>query len=59
MLTIWGRRRDGHCGGIPRRDFIKSGLLGISGLTLADVLRIRAEANAAGRPADNKSVILF
>ncbi len=40
MLTIWGSKQ-GYCDGLSRRNFLKIGALG-AGLTLADVLRLRA-----------------
>jgi hypothetical protein len=44
MLTLWGK---GHrsCDRINRRDFLRIGALGLGGLTLADVLRLRAQAS--------------
>ncbi len=44
MLTLWGH---GHrtCDRISRRDFLRVGALGLGGLTLADVLRLRAQAS--------------
>src|SRR5579863_247749 len=41
-----------------RRWFVQTGLAGIAGLTLPDLLRCRAEANAATR-SSRKSVIIF
>ncbi len=56
MLTIWGRKSK-TCDGQSRRDFLRVGTLGLTGLSLADVLRARAAAGpAAPRP---KSVILY
>ena len=52
----------GHdCEGIGRRNFIQAGVLGIGGLTSADLMRLRAQAAQAepGRSAGGKSVILF
>jgi hypothetical protein len=58
MFELIGRphgRRDGN----SRRSFLKAGVLGVAGLGLADVLRAKAEAKAAGRPGpDDLSVIL-
>ena len=55
MLTFLGRRRR-FCDGISRRDFLRVGALGVGGLTLADLLRL--EAQAATRPTPGKSVIM-
>ena len=59
MLTIWGSKQ-GFCDGLSRRNFLKIGAFG-AGLTLADVLRLRAEAAVpAGRtPPRPKSAIMI
>src|SRR5205809_2388999 len=45
-----------HCDGITRRSFVQAGALGVGGLLLPDLLRLR-EAAAAGDPGT--AVILF
>ena len=45
--------------GRNRRDFLKVGALGLTGLGLADLLRGRAMAAEGGRPMKKKSVILL
>jgi hypothetical protein len=45
VLTLWGGKRR-FCDGIDRRDFLRVGALGLGGLTLADVLRLRAQNNS-------------
>jgi hypothetical protein len=60
MLTIWGARQK-FCDGISRRGFLKVGAFG-AGLTLADLLRARAQANPTGagtRPSARKSAIMI
>ncbi len=60
MLTVWGGKQK-FCDGISRRSFLKIGAFG-AGLTLADMLRARAQAsNAAGgaRSGSNKSAIMI
>ena len=49
MLTLWGA---GHrfCDRVTRRDFLRAGALGLGGLTLADVLRLRAQAGTGSKP---------
>jgi len=43
-----------------RRSVLKAGLAGLAGLTLPDLLRLRAESSASGSPMGrNKSVILL
>src|SRR5262249_39183366 len=56
MLTISGCRQS-FCDGLSRRNFLKVGALGVGGLGLADVLRLRAES-APSRTAP-KAVILI
>ena len=56
MLSILGRST-GLCDGIPRREALRVGALAFGGLTLADVLRARAGASAAGA-SSAKSVIM-
>ncbi|MDP6444639.1 MAG: DUF1501 domain-containing protein [Pirellulaceae bacterium] len=58
MLTIWGPqdRSESLCDGVSRRNFLKIGALGATGLALPDLLRLEAEAGA-GR--SQKSVILI
>ena len=49
MLTFWGPRRR-FCDQVSRRDFLRVGAFGLTGLTLADVLRLRAEGGQTGAP---------
>jgi hypothetical protein len=58
VLTIWGAKQR-LCDGLRRRDFLHLGLAA-GALTLADLLRLRAEAKAASPPPDAapKAVIL-
>jgi hypothetical protein len=53
MLTLWGAAQR-FCDGINRRSFLKIGAFG-AGLTLADLLRLRA---AAGGMTSSKSAIM-
>ncbi len=58
MLTLWGAKQK-FCDGLTRRNFLQIGAFG-AGLTLADILRLRAEASPAeGRSTRNKSVIMI
>src|SRR5262249_43289631 len=44
---------------VTRRSFLRTGMLALSGVGLADVLRLRAQAQEAGRPTDDTAVILL
>jgi hypothetical protein len=57
MLNLWLPRRRRDCDGIVRRDFLKIGALGMTGLILPDLLRLRAAASQAGQPVRNTSVV--
>jgi hypothetical protein len=48
MLTFFGASNNRLCDGLSRRDFLKVGGLGVGGLTLADILRLRAQGAASG-----------
>jgi hypothetical protein len=54
MLTFWGDKQR-FCDGINRRNFLQIGALG-AGLTLADVLRVRAAQPT--RTSGNKAAIM-
>ena len=57
MLRVFGGgARD--CDGVTRRSFLQAGVLGLGGLALPDLLRLRA-AGAGGGRAAGRSVILF
>jgi hypothetical protein len=55
MLQLTSGPAARNCQGFTRRTAIKTGLLGLSGLSLADLLRLRAEGAASNT---GKSVIL-
>ncbi len=55
MLRILGPGKK-LCDGITRRELLRVGGLAFAGLSLADVLRLRAASNETGRP---KSVIMI
>jgi hypothetical protein len=46
------------CDGISRRSFLRVGFLGLAGLTLADHLRLKAQAVEAGRTSKDTAIIL-
>jgi len=58
MLNIFGADRARQCDGTSRRDFLKVGALGMSGLTLPDLLRARASAATKdGKSTKSTSVV--
>lgn len=56
MITLWGEKQR-FCDGLTRRGFLKIGAFGV-GLSLADLLRLRAQAGTS-RSAANKSAIMI
>ena len=57
MLNFWGRKLPGDCEGSNRRDFLKIGTLGLTGLGLPHLLRDRANAASEGRSPKETSVV--
>src|ERR1700719_931200 len=57
MLSFWGKRTGSDCEGNSRRDFLKVGALGLSGLTLPSLLRLRSAQAAASQPVKDTSVV--
>ena len=55
MLTFSGTKTTKFCDGLNRRDFLTVGALGMSGVTLADMLRLQARGAASPAP---KAVIM-
>jgi len=58
MIELRGKQFS-CCDGVHRRDFLKAGFLGLGGLSLSQLLRNRAEAATADRPAPGTSVIFI
>lgn len=56
MLTIANGASAANCQGMTRRSALKAGFLGLTGLTMADVLRLKAQGQ---EPSSEKSVILI
>jgi hypothetical protein len=48
-----------NCEGVSRRSLLTIGALGLGSLTLPDLLRLRAEERAEGRPTSDTAVILL
>src|SRR5262249_52614792 len=57
MLQIHGKKSRRFCDNVSRRDFLRIGALAAGGLSLADVLRLRAQA-ATESKSRHKSVIM-
>lgn len=57
MFHLSGSRNGTDCDGATRRDFLRVGALGLTGLTLPHLLQARARASAAGQPTKNTSVV--
>jgi hypothetical protein len=57
MFRLLGSRTRTDCDGANRRDFLKIGALGLTGLALPDLLRLRAAAKSAGKPTKSTSVV--
>src|SRR5260370_6836975 len=57
MFHLSGFRKGTQCDGTSRRDFLKIGALGMSGLLLPDLLRAKAAAAAAGKATKYTSVV--
>jgi uncharacterized protein (DUF1501 family) len=58
MLTIGGPKQR-LCDGLSRRGFLKVGGLAVGGLTLADVLRLRAQGGDSGPPAGKAVIMVY
>jgi Protein of unknown function (DUF1501) len=57
MFTLWGSPQR-FCDGISRRGFLRIGAFG-AGLTLAELLRLQAQAKVTGATASTKSAIMI
>jgi hypothetical protein len=57
MLNLWGKRTGLDCSGTSRRDFLKIGALGLTGLSLSGLLRMRSAAAATGQLVKDTSVV--
>jgi hypothetical protein len=57
MLTLWGEKQR-FCDGITRRGFLRIGAFG-AGLTLAEMLRLRALAGAGGASSTKSAIMIY
>ncbi len=53
------RRTSEFCDGISRRSVIKAGLTGLMGLSLPDILRLKAQAASTNGRAQDDTAIIF
>ncbi len=54
-----GRHRGVCSGPLMRREFLAAGVLGVGGLSLPDLFRIRAHAAQAGKGVDQETNVIF
>src|SRR6188508_2277595 len=59
MLTFHADSHLRFCGGLSRRNFLQAGALGLGGLSLADLLRHRANASEGGRAPTNAKAVIY
>ena len=59
MFTIYGSRRGINCNGTSRRDFLKAGVLGPTGLLLSNLLQGRAAVPSEKRINDTSVIWLW
>jgi hypothetical protein len=59
MFTLLDRKPTRHCQGYSRREFLRVGSLGVGGLTLVDLLRLKSQAAEAGQAVSGRSVVLL
>jgi uncharacterized protein (DUF1501 family) len=57
MLNIWGRNGGEFCDGMTRRSFLTVGALCVGGLTLGDLLRLKAQGKTRAG-SSNKAIIM-
>jgi hypothetical protein len=57
MLNLIGKTTGRDCEGTSRRDFLRIGGLGLAGLSLSDLFRVRHAAAAEGRATRDTSVV--
>jgi hypothetical protein len=59
MLTICQPNHVSNCDGLSRRGFLRVGALALGGLSLGDVLRLRAQAAPADAPRPKSVIMIF
>ncbi len=59
VLNIWGKKGTSCCDGVSRRNFLRAGALGLAGLTLSDVLRLRAAPPTNARRGPKAALMIY
>jgi hypothetical protein len=59
MLRIYGSRTATYCDGLSRRSFLQLGVAGVASVSLADVLRAKAQSAETGSAAKDTAIILL
>src|SRR3954466_12824261 len=59
MLTFTGRGSTQTCDGITRRDFLHAGALGAIGLSLSQLMSLKAMGKVAEGHDDNSVIMIF
>src|SRR5262249_52087274 len=57
MLNLWGKPAGKDCEGTSRREVLRVGALGLTGLSLSGLLRLRSAAAATGQSVKDTSVV--
>ena len=58
MLDLFGKVHR-HCDGVSRRDFLRIGALGLGGLTLADLIRLKAQGAIEPQSSRKAAIMIF
>jgi hypothetical protein len=58
MLTIFGRGQK-FCDGVTRRNFLRLGALGLGGLTLTDLCRLKAQGSVEPQSGHKAAIMIF
>lgn len=58
-MRIYGRRSESYCDGLTRRNFLQLGVAGVASVSLADVMRAKAQSAEMGATKKDTAVILL
>src|SRR5262245_32564674 len=59
MLTFFGKRQGNLCDGLSRRSFLQVGALGLGGLMLSDLLRLKAHGAASAGKTEKAVIMVY